>query len=111
MKGLLTTFTQLRAAYANKTGPEGLQLLARIYWRLILVLGIVVILISAVLGTIQLLNVLGTFGEPPQQHAAIPVTLEAEKLDAGLSDFASRKQRFEALQSSTSTAADPSRSF
>ena len=59
MKSFLHIFAQLRAAYANKTSPEGLQLLARVYWRLILAAGFFVIVVAIALGALQLLAVLG----------------------------------------------------
>ena len=108
MKSFLHIFAQLRAAYANKTSPEGLQLLARVYWRLILAAGFFVIVVSIALGALQLLAVLGMLGTTPSQDAALPVLIDKAKLEKTLEVYELRKNRFDFLQTSTSTFPDPS---
>ena len=107
MRNFLHIFAQLRAAYANKTSPEGLQLLARVYWRLILIVGFLVIVLSVAFGAQQLLGVLGTVGPAQSQDATLPVTVDKAKLESTLKNFDQRKARFDALLTSTSTFPDP----
>jgi len=109
MRKFTNILSSLRAAYTNRTDPEGVQLLARAYWRFILTVSIIAIVASIIFGTMQLLEVFGTFQTRQSADAILPITLDRAKLDATLSGFDARRQVFESLPASTSTFPDPSR--
>jgi len=109
MRKFFAIFTSLRAAYTNRTDPEGMQLLARTYWRVILSIAIVIAILSIGIGAVLLFQIMGSFTTKQASDAILPTTLNRAKIESVLTAFDARRKQFEMLPSSTSTYPDPSR--
>ena len=111
MRNITNIFASLRAAYTNRTDPEGMQLLARTYWRIVLSISTILAIFAIGFGVMQLFEVLATFSSRPTSDVILPITLDRGSLEKALAAFDARRKAYELVPSATSTFPDPSRSF
>ena len=104
------THIGIREAYAQKHRPECVRVLADFYWRVLLSLAVVIVLIFIVYGIRQAYSVIG--GDAAAQVPGVmqPVPkLNKTKLQDTLTAFGAREVRFNALKTAPQKIADPSR--
>ena len=109
MRRFTSIFSALKTAYVNRSDPEGMQLLARTFWRVMLALSLVTVIAAMAVGGFQLFEVLGTFSQRTLGEALLPITVNRERLQKTLDGFEARQKYFESLSNASTTYPDPSR--
>src|SRR6185436_2824402 len=108
MRNIASIFSALKTAYIHRSDPEGVQLLARTYWRVMLSLSLIAIVVSLGLGGYQLWKVFGTFNQKQASEALLSITVNRATLQKLLDGFDMRRKHFETLPNATTTYPDPS---
>lgn len=102
-------FNALRDMYAARFEPEGVRTLAHRFWQTLLGVGLAVILLAIVYGTIELFTALdvlsqGSDSAPPPRSA-----LNRTQLTQVVQGFNDRQTQFENVSKNPPAFSDPSR--
>lgn len=95
-------------AYQSREEPEHLYVLAGKYWRIMLIIEIVLFCIAAAVGAYLLVMTFFSFGaaKTPDAH---PKSLNKALLSKTVQGFEARADLFQELRSGAASAPDPSR--
>ena len=102
----------IRDAYAHKHRPECVRVLADFYWRALLSIALVIIILSAGYGISELSSVMGGSGGALAQDASVSQPapkLDKMQLQNTLSAFREREARFNSLKAGMQRIPYPSR--
>lgn len=106
------THISIRDAYAHRHKPESMRVLADVYWRVLLSVALIILLLALGTGFVELSTVIGDSNSAPAQSTSIvqPVPkLSRSQLQNTLDAFGEREARFNALQTAPQKISDPSR--
>ncbi|MDO8521702.1 MAG: hypothetical protein Q7S08_00230 [bacterium] len=100
----------IRDAYAHKHRPECVRVLADFYWRVLLSIALVILLLSLGYGILELSAVIGEGAVAQKTDVIQPAPkLNKTQLQNTLNAFVEREARFNALKTAAQRIADPSR--
>lgn len=100
---------ELRASYAARHEPEKIKPLADLYWRLLLVLTLILIVSVLIWGVFKFIDVVTTLSTAPAGSGTPPVALDRKKLETALEAYAARQHDFNQLKVAPASYPDPSR--
>jgi len=110
MKYFNDIWNRIVEMYATKSEPEGLGRLADIYWRTVLSLCFIIIVLALLYGVSDLLGVLSDLGTPPNTSGTPPSPFNRNTLDGLVQAFQARQQQYDALSATPSAPVlDPSK--
>ncbi len=101
--------TRLRDGYAGRFEPEGLRVLASLYWRTLLCAAALVIALSLKYGMWDLFGVLAGLSATSDTAGAPKPALTRAQLEAVVQGFKARQTHFDELSGSVGAISDPSR--
>ncbi len=108
MKIFKSVSGRIRTA-ASRHEPEGVRVLSDMYWRIVVVLAAILIVVSIGYGVWSLLRVLEGLSSAVMVSSPPPPPINRRVLDAAIQGFESREVYFEDRNaSSTQSIADPS---
>src|SRR3989338_657103 len=102
----------IRDAYTYRHRPECVRVLADFYWRALLSIALVIIVLAAGYGISELSSVMGGSGGALAQDASVSPPapkLDKMQLQNTLSAFREREARFNSLKAGMQRIPDPSR--
>lgn len=101
-------FSDLKAFYAARHEPENMRLLAEVYWRLLLSIGLLLVVAVLMYGTWEFIGVISNLSaDDPAKTPSSAAVLDRNKLQNTLSAAHARQQS--ANTSQNTTISDPSK--
>ena len=110
MNFITETVRRTRDAYATRSDPENLYMLANAYWRGLLMVAVTGLVCSILFGMYVFWSVVNTLGATAKTSSTAPSTvLSRADLNATLNAILVRQASYDAARSGLPPVADPSR--
>ncbi|KKW19285.1 MAG: hypothetical protein UY63_C0017G0062 [Parcubacteria group bacterium GW2011_GWA2_51_10] len=104
--------TNIREAYESRHEPESMHVIADFYWRTLLLVALLLVVLFALYGSLEFMRVANdtAIDAASEQAPARPErTFNRSRLQAVLDSLNAREAQFESLKKSAPTVVDPSR--
>lgn len=102
-------FAPLRDAYEARRDPEGMRMLARMYWRMLIMLLAVMVIGGFYFGVQELFTTLATLSGSPADAGKPQSALDRSRLEATLQSFSSKAASYQQGVGLAASTTDPSR--
>jgi hypothetical protein len=104
-----SSFTRVKEMYAARHEPENLRPLAESFWRMLLMIALLLMVGAAVFGVWKFIAVVHVIGAANGAPSSSRAALDRNRLDRFLSDLNARRASFEAAANAGISTPDPSR--
>ena len=100
-------FKDFQSLYAARHEPENMRPLAEVYWRMLLMIGLVMVIGVLIYGTTEFFGVMNNLSAADSSNAPASTALNRPQLQSILSAAHDRQMRFDTPQNALAT--DPSK--